>query len=142
MGDSFFSNASGQKKEIAPEELNLPKDVDRPHEENTDELKLEYEIDHKRKIVMMEGKLRAEREKNHKNQLLNVGSMGRKGGIPNMRLKGLTDPDFFQKNTTLEKGWTFNYDGSIVDFKKPKNQRELDEKVGYEVGQETVIKDA
>ena len=82
---------------------------------------------------MMEGKLRAEREKNHKNQLLNVGSMGRKGGIPNMRLKGLTDPDFFQKNTTLEKGWTFNYDGSIVDFKKPKNQRELDEKVGYEV---------
>ena len=59
-----------------------------------------------------------------------------------MRLKGLTDPDFFQKNTTLEKGWTFNYDGSIVDFKKPKNQRELDEKVGYEVSQETVIKDA
>ena len=67
--------------------------------------------------------------------------MGRKGGIPNMRLKGLTDPDFFQKNTTLEKGWTFNYDGSIVDFKKPKIQRDLDEKVGYEVGEETVVKD-
>ena len=67
--------------------------------------------------------------------------MGRKGGIPNVRLKGLTDPDFFQKNTTLEKGWTFNYDGTIVDFKKPKNQRELDEKVAYEVSQETLVKD-
>ena len=67
--------------------------------------------------------------------------MGRKGGIPNTRLKGLTDPDFFQKNTTLEKGWTFNYDGSIVDFKKPKIQRDLDEKVAYEVAEETVVKD-
>ena len=31
MGDSFFSGASG-KKQKEPEALDLPKDVDRPHE--------------------------------------------------------------------------------------------------------------
>ena len=62
--------------------------------------------------------------------------MTRKGGIPNTKLRGVTEADFFQKNNTVEKGWTFNYDGSLVDFKKPKLQRELEEKLEYEVGNE------
>ena len=59
----------------------------------------------------------------------------RKNGIPNNKLRGVEDiAHFIQKNNTVEKGWTFNYDGSLVDFKKPKLQRELEEKVEYEVG--------
>ena len=63
-----------------------------------------------------------------------------KNGIPNMKLRGVTEADFFQKNNTVEKGWTFNYDGTLSEFRKPNLQRELEEKVGYEVDDETVIK--
>ena len=67
----------------------------------------------------------------------------RKGGIPNMKLRGVTDmAEFIQKNNTVEKGLTFNYDGSLIDFKKPKIQRELEEKLEYEVGNESIIHDA
>ena len=52
--------------------------------------------------------------------MFGVVGMTRKGGIPNTKLRGITEADFFQKNNTVEKGWTFNYDGSLMDFKKPK----------------------
>lgn len=60
-----------------------------------------------------------------------AGGLTRKGGIPTQKLRGVTDADFFQKNTSQEKGFTFNFDGSLVDFKKPKLNRDLDEKIDY-----------
>ena len=65
--------------------------------------------------------------------------MTRKTGIPNNKLRGVTEADFFQKNNTVDKGFTFNYDGSLIDFKKPKMRAELDEKCYYELQQETVV---
>jgi len=58
-----------------------------------------------------------------------VAGSTRKGGIPATKLRGLNDADFFQKNNTVEHGYTFNYDGSLVDFKKPKLVKDLDEKM-------------
>lgn len=40
----------------------------------------------------------------------------------------------------MEKGWTFNYDGTLVDFKKPR-QREIEREVAYEVSREAVIRE-
>ena len=74
--------------------------------------------------------------------MFGVVEKNRKGGIPNTKLRGVTEADFFQKNNTVEKGWTFNYDGSLVDFKKPKLQKELEEKLEYEVGNESIIREA
>ena len=50
-----------------------------------------------------------------------------------MKLRGATEADFFQKNNNEDRGWTFNYDGTLSEFKKPKIQKELEEKVAYEV---------
>lgn len=50
----------------------------------------------------------------------------RKGGIPNNKLRGVTEADFFQKNNSDDKGYTFNFDGSLVDFKKPKLKGDLE----------------
>ena len=55
-----------------------------------------------------------------------------------MRLRGATEADFFQKNNNEDKGWTFNYDGTLSEFKKPKLQKELEEKVIYEVDFEAI----
>lgn len=63
----------------------------------------------------------------------------RKGGIPTNKLRGITEADFFQKNNSVEKGYTFNFDGSLVDFKKPRIQRELEEQLDYEVGKGTIV---
>ena len=62
-----------------------------------------------------------------------VPMQGRKGGIPNNKLRGINEADFFQKNNTNEKGFTFNYDGSLVDFKKPKMRADLDVQSYYEL---------
>ena len=51
--------------------------------------------------------------------------ISRKGGIPNQKLRNVNEADFFQKNTTTEKGFTFNYDGTLVDFKKPAQKKDL-----------------
>ena len=67
--------------------------------------------------------------------------MTRKGGIPQTKLRGITDADFFQKNTTAEKGWTFNNDGTLVDYKRPIQNKDLAEKVSYEVSKETIVKE-
>lgn len=71
---------------------------------------------------------------------MSVVGMTRKGGIPTTNLRGVTESDFFQKNNTTEKGWTFNFDGTLVDFKRPKLAKDLEEKVGYELGEEAFIK--
>ena len=36
-----------------------------------------------------------------------------------MNLKGVTYAEFFKKNSTNDKGWTFNYDGTLSEFRKP-----------------------
>ena len=59
--------------------------------------------------------------------------------IPSSKLQKFQDEDFFQKNTSLEKGWTFNDEGQIVEYKKPKISKELQEKVGYEVEKKVVV---
>ena len=69
---------------------------------------------------------------NQNSALFTVQNMTRKGGIPNTKLRGVTEADFFQKNNTADKGWTFNFDGSLVDFKKPK-MRAIDEGVNFDV---------
>lgn len=58
---------------------------------------------------------------------------GGKGGNPLKGLRGITEADFFQKYITAEKGLTFNYDGALIDYKKPKNIKVLTEKMGYTV---------
>ena len=55
------------------------------------------------------------------------------GKNPLKGLRGITDEDFFQKYITDEKGLTFNYDGTLIDYKKPKNAKVLEEKIGYMV---------
>ena len=69
------------------------------------------------------------------------GAVGvtRKGGAPNLKLRNANEADFFQKNNSVEKGWTFNDDGTLVEFKKPSHLKELDEKVAYEVANEAYI---
>jgi ribosomal protein S11 len=42
----------------------------------------------------------------------------------------------------VEKGFTFNYDGSLIDFKKPKVVKELESAAQYEVNNETLVKEA
>ena len=57
-------------------------------------------------------------------------------------MRGVTDPDFFQKMITAEKGLTFNYEGVIIDYKKPKNTKAIAEKMNYQVNEkiETIEK--
>ena len=102
-----------------------------------DPKEIEHSIEKKRARVTMEAIHRAEKAK-QQTGMFNVGNLTRKGGIPNNKLRGITDADFFQKNNTVEKGWTFNYDGTLVDFKKPKLLKELDEKAQYEIGKEVI----
>ena len=66
---------------------------------------MEHIIDKKRQKVALEAIFKAEKEK-QKAKFTNVGTKG-KGGVPNTKLRGITDSDFFQKNNTGEKGWTF-----------------------------------
>ena len=108
--------------------LELKVEPDRPQESHVvDPKEIEHSIEKKRARVTMEAIHRAEKAK-QQTGMFNVGNLTRKGGIPNNKLRGITDADFFQKNNTVEKGWTFNYDGTLVDFKKPKLLKELDEK--------------
>ena len=68
---------------------------------------------------------------------------GRKlGGNSLKNMRGVTDPDFFQKMITAEKGLTFNYEGVIIDYKKPKNTKAIAEKMNYQVNEkiETIEK--
>jgi len=74
--------------------------------------------------------------------MFGVAGVGRKGGIPNTKLRGINEADFFQKNNSVEKGFTFNYDGSLVDFKKPKVTKELEHSMQYEVPNEILVKEA
>ena len=50
-------------------------------------------------------------------------------------MRGITDPDFFQKYITAEKGLTFNYEGVLIDYKKPKNSKAIAEKMDYQVNE-------
>ena len=63
--------------------------------------------------------------------LLGVAGMNRKGGVPNMKLRGINEPDFFQKNNSEDKGFTFNFDGTLVDFRKPAFKKDLQDKTEY-----------
>ena len=63
-----------------------------------------------------------------------LGKAGR-GTIPSSKLQRFQDADFFQKNTTKEKGWTFNPDGSIVEYKLPKISKDLTSSVTYGVNE-------
>jgi len=44
--------------------------------------------------------------------MLGVAGMNRNGGSPDMTA-------FFQKNNSDDRGFTFNFDGSIIEYKKP-----------------------
>ena len=88
----------------------------------------------------MEALHRAEKAK-QQNYLLAVATGNRKGGIPTKQLRGINEADFFQKNNSDERGFTFNYDGTLVDFKKPHNNRTLIGEVEYDTtGQASVNK--
>ena len=39
----------------------------------------------------------------------------------------------------MEKGWTFNDDGTLVEFKIPNLLKDLDEQISYEVPNEAYI---
>ena len=51
--------------------------------------------------------------------LIAASGVNRKGAIQPQKLRGVNEADFFQKNNSDEKGFTFNYDGTLVDFRKP-----------------------
>jgi len=107
--------------------------VARPHESGiANKEEIERSIDKKRHRVAMDALHKAEKAKAQTN-MFGVVSINRKGAIPNTKLRGINEADFFQKNNSVEKGFTFNYDGTIVDFKKPKLTRNLEEKLDYEV---------
>ena len=51
----------------------------------------------------------------------------------------MDDADFFSKQITGEKGLTFKYDGTLVDFKKPRNFRELSENPRFDIASTTTV---
>ena len=61
-----------------------------------------------------------------------MAALAKGGSMANNKLRGAHDSDFFQKNNTSEKGWTFNYDGTISEFKKPTIKSDPTGKVAYE----------
>lgn len=79
---------------------------------------MERLIDKKRQKVVLKAILEADAEKSRAQFSNPAGAKG-KGGIPNTKLKGLQSSDFFQKNNSEEKGYTFKFDGSLAEFKKP-----------------------
>ena len=135
-----FSNTLARKD--MPQDLNLAPDIPRPHEQGIiDGQEIEVSIDQKRKRVNIEAIHRAEKAKQQTN-MFGVAGVGRKGGIPTTKLRGINEADFFQKNNSVEKGFTFNSDGSLIDFKKPKITKELESSVQYEVPNEILVKEA
>ena len=129
-------------KKDEPHDLELDSDVARPHEEGyVDGKEIKESIDHKRKRVHIEAIHKAEKAKQQTN-LYNVAGIARKGGISNTKLRGMNEEDFFQKNNTVDKGFTFNYDGTLVDFKKPKVTKDLEYTAQYEVNNETLVNQA
>ena len=87
-------------------------------------------IEKKRQRVHMEAIHRAEKAK-QQDMLLGVAGMNRKGGVPNMKLRGINEADFFQKNNSDDKGFTFNFDGTLVDFRKPAFRKDLQDRAEY-----------
>ena len=86
----------------------------------------------------MEAKIREEKAKFKQNILSTVGSSY--GGATNTnKLRGAMEGDFFQKNNSEQKGWTFNFDGTITEFRKPELKTELGGKIGYQVAKESEI---
>ena len=74
--------------------------------------------------------------------MFGIDPSDRKGGIPKIKLRGVNEADFFQKNNRYDKGFTFRQDGSLVEFKQPKLQKDLDEKVSYEVSGQAFVRQA
>ena len=131
------SQATIKKAEVAVN-LEIDQSVKRPNDEGMDKEDIEYSILKKRIRVIMDAKNKAEKAQQDEGVFAAIGPIS-KGGAPNMRLRNVNEADFFQKNNSVEKGWTFNNDGSLVEFRKPKLTKELDEKVSYEVANEAYV---
>ena len=84
----------------------------RPHEDEQMQNHLETSIEKKRQRITMEAKIREEKAKFKQNIMSGVG-LSSGGGSMSNKLRGATEADFFQKNNTEQKGWTFSYDGTI-----------------------------
>ena len=93
---------------------------------------LEGYIEKKRLRVTNEARIREEKERQKQDILNEMAALAKGGGMANNKLRGAADSDFFQKNNTSEKGWTFNFDGTISEFKKPTIKSDQTSKVGYE----------
>ena len=84
-----------------------------------------------RKIA--DARIREQKAESIQKSLEFISGGGKKGANPLKGLRGITEADFFQKYITSEKGLTFNFDGALIDYKKPKNIKALAEKMGYTV---------
>lgn len=83
------------KKPEVPQAIEWKNDVVRPHESGlVDREEIERSIDKKRIRVAMEAKHKAEKAKAQTNPF-GVVSIGRKGGIPTTKLRGINEADFF-----------------------------------------------
>ena len=89
-------------------------DVERPKDEGMAKEDIEYMIEKKRIRVTREARNKAEKAKQQSSLLSDVVSVARKGGIPNHRLRGINEADFFQKNNQNDKGWTLSHQGNLV----------------------------
>ena len=85
----------------------------------------------------MEGKIKEEKAKFKQNILSSVVSSG--GATSTNKLRGAMEGDFFQKNNSEQKGWTFSYDGTITEYRKPELKTDIGGKIGYQVTKETEI---
>ena len=75
--------------------------------------------------------------------MFGVISTARKGGVPNVKLRGINEADFFQKNYQVGgKGWSLNHEGTLVEYKTPLLTKDIEEKVIYEVSNEALIRQA
>ena len=98
--------------------------------EANEKIKLMIEKRRSRKIA--DAKIEQEKSEQIQKSLEFMQQAGRKlGGNSIKNMRGVTDPDFFQKYITAEKGLTFNYEGVLIDYKKPKHTKAVAEKMNY-----------
>lgn len=102
--------------------------------EASEKIKLMIEKRRSRKIA--DAKIEQEKSEQIQKSLEFMQQHGRKiGGNAMKNMRGITEPDFFQKYITAEKGLTFNYEGALIDYKMPKHTKAVAEKMDYQVNE-------
>ena len=132
-------NSQGQVKAGTVTALNRKQTVsefqNEAEKEASEKIKLMIEKRRSRKIA--DAKIEQEKSEQIQKSLEFMQQHGRKmGGNAMKNMRGITEPDFFQKYITAEKGLTFNYEGALIDYKMPKHTKAVAEKMDYQVNEQ------